>query len=146
MRARRCGAGQTGALDRINGVLLPLYIFGMIACIIWAVAREGYSNNWLNRHPAGDVDIGVPGWWFAFTVYMGVWVVVMMTWDVARFGRKEDTGIQREFHLRHSVLRHYLARQWRDRHLHRQYHSDRGPALGNFGHYWYRRANGAVRG
>lgn len=84
-------------LDRINGLLLPLYVLGLIACIIWAVAREGYSNNWLTHLPAGGVDVGVPGWWFAFTVYMGVWVVVMMTWDVARFGRKEDTAFNGNF-------------------------------------------------
>ena len=84
-------------LDRINGVLLPLYVFGIIACIIWAISREGYSNNWLTQLPAGGVDVGVPGWWFAFTVYMGVWVVVMMTWDVARFGRKEDVGFNGNF-------------------------------------------------
>ncbi|MGB3389913.1 MAG: cytosine permease [Pseudaminobacter sp.] len=84
-------------LDRINGVLLPLYVFGIIACVIWAVAREGYSNNWLTDLPAGGVDVGVPGWWFAFTVYMGVWVVVMMTWDVARFGRNEDAKFNGNF-------------------------------------------------
>lgn len=89
--------GVRAWLDRINGVLLPLYVFGIIACIIWAIAREGYSNNWLTDLPAGGVDVGVPGWWFAFTVYMGVWVVVMMTWDVARFGRKEDTKFNGNF-------------------------------------------------
>ncbi|WP_454817373.1 purine-cytosine permease family protein [Labrys neptuniae] len=79
-------------LDRINGVLLPLYVVGLIACVIWAIVTHGYSNNWLTHLPVRSADMGVPGWWFAFTVYMGVWVVVMMTWDVARFGRKEDAA------------------------------------------------------
>ncbi|WP_315918287.1 purine-cytosine permease family protein [Mesorhizobium sp. SP-1A] len=82
--------GVRAWLDRINGVLLPLYVLGLIACVIWAIAKHGYSSNWLTHLPEKGGDIGVPGWWFAFTVYMGVWVVVMMTWDVARFGRKED--------------------------------------------------------
>lgn len=79
-------------LDRINGILLPLYAFGIIACVVWAIAVHGYSDDWLTQVPGRGGDVGVPGWWFAFTVYMGVWVVVMMTWDVARFGRKEDVG------------------------------------------------------
>src|SRR5690606_29149549 len=79
-------------LDRINGILLPLYAFGIIACVVWSIAVHGYSDDWLTQVPGRGGDVGVPGWWFAFTVYMGVWVVVMMTWDVARFGRKEDVG------------------------------------------------------
>ncbi|MDT1062404.1 cytosine permease [Paracoccus sp. CPCC 101403] len=79
-------------LDRINGILLPLYVLGLMACVIWAIASHGYSGDWLTNLPAGGVDVGVPGWWFAFTVYMGVWVVVMMTWDVARFGQKQDSA------------------------------------------------------
>ncbi len=84
-------------LDRINGILLPLYVFGLIACVIWASARHGYSGEWMTYLPAVKADLGVPGWWFSFTVYMGVWVVVMMTWDVARFGRKEDAPANGNF-------------------------------------------------
>lgn len=84
-------------LDRINGILLPLYVFGLIACVIWAISRHGYSSDWLTQLPVGGAELGVPGWWFAFTVYMGVWVVVMMTWDVARFGRKEDAPFNGNF-------------------------------------------------
>lgn len=79
-------------LDKINGILLPLYVFGLIACVVWAISKHGYSSAWLTSMPTVKPDLGVPGWWFAFTVYMGVWVVVMMTWDVARFGRKEDAA------------------------------------------------------
>lgn len=79
-------------LDRINGILLPLYIFGLLACVIWAIVKHGYSADWLTQLPAVGADLGVPGWWFAFTVYMGVWVVVMMTWDVARFGHSKDSS------------------------------------------------------
>lgn len=84
-------------LDRINGILLPLYVFGLVACVIWAVVAHGYSGDWLTQLPAADADLDVPGWWFAFTVYMGVWVVVMMTWDVARFGRKQDAPFNGSF-------------------------------------------------
>ncbi|MFF0815198.1 purine-cytosine permease family protein [Rhodococcus sp. NPDC003318] len=82
--------GVTTWLDKINGLLLPLYLVGLVGSVVWAITRYGYSNDWLTYEPADAVDFGVPGWWFAFTVYMGVWVVTMMAWDFARFGRPED--------------------------------------------------------
>ncbi|MGC0366541.1 hypothetical protein ABH922_004525 [Rhodococcus sp. 27YEA15] len=77
-------------LDKINGFLLPLYLVGLVGSVVWAIVRYGYSNDWLTFEPAGAADLGVPGWWFAYTVYMGVWVVTMMAWDFARFGRPAD--------------------------------------------------------
>ncbi|EKF21261.1 permease for cytosine/purine, uracil, thiamine, allantoin family protein [Mycolicibacterium hassiacum DSM 44199] len=82
--------GVTTWLDKINGILLPLYLVGLVGSVIWTIARYGYSNDWLTYEPAGAAQLPVPGWWFAFTVYMGVWVVTMMAWDFARFGRPED--------------------------------------------------------
>ncbi|MEU4312050.1 thiamine permease [Nocardia sp. NPDC024068] len=82
--------GVTTWLDKINGALLPLYLLGLVGSVVWAIVRYGYSNDWLTYEPAGAADLGVPGWWFAFTVYMGVWVVTMMAWDFARFGRPQD--------------------------------------------------------
>src|SRR5699024_7163692 len=77
-------------LDKINGALLPFYFLGLVGSVVWAVVEVGYSNAWLTFQPAAGLGVSVPGWWFAFTVYMGVWIVVMMTWDIARFGRNED--------------------------------------------------------
>ncbi|MFZ2526505.1 MAG: thiamine permease [Rhodococcus sp. (in: high G+C Gram-positive bacteria)] len=82
--------GVTTWLDKINGVLLPLYLLGLVGSVVWAIAEYGYSNDWLTYRPDNAADVGVPGWWFAYTVYMGVWVVTMMAWDFARFGRPED--------------------------------------------------------
>jgi len=82
--------GVTTWLDKINGVLLPLYLVGLVGSVVWTIVRYGYSNDWLTYEPDGAADLGVPGWWFAYTVYMGVWVVTMMAWDFARFGRPED--------------------------------------------------------
>lgn len=77
-------------LDKISGALLPFYILGLIGSVVWAIVKVGYSNDWLTFMPPGGSTVEAPGWWYAFTVYMGVWVVVMMTWDYARFGRNED--------------------------------------------------------
>ncbi|MDS1116333.1 thiamine permease [Gordonia westfalica] len=77
-------------LDRLNGVLLPVYVLGLVGSVVWAIAEYGYSNAWLTYEPEAAADLGVPGWWFSFVIYMGVWVVTMMAWDYARFGRPQD--------------------------------------------------------
>ncbi|MFW0785173.1 cytosine permease [Gordonia sp. CPCC 206044] len=82
--------GVTTWLDRLNGLLLPLYVVGLIGSVVWAIVKYGYSNDWLTHAPASAADLGVPGWWYAFVIYMGVWVVTMMAWDYARFGRPQD--------------------------------------------------------
>lgn len=82
--------GVTTWLDKINGWLLPLYLVGLVGSVAWTIAEYGYTNDWLTYEPAAAADSGVPGWWFAYTVYMGVWVVTMMAWDFARFGKPAD--------------------------------------------------------
>jgi hypothetical protein len=82
-------------LDKLNAVLLPFYVLGLIVSIIWALAVHGYDNTWLTYMPAVDAIPG-PGWWFAFTTYLGVWILMMMSWDFARLGKPEDT----RFHSR----------------------------------------------
>ena len=39
------------------------------------------------------------GWWHCFVYYMGVWVLMMFTFDYARFGRKEDAGYHGRFNF-----------------------------------------------
>ncbi|WP_199261022.1 purine-cytosine permease family protein [Paracoccus binzhouensis] len=77
-------------LDRFNGVLLPFYLLGLVAAVVLAVAEYGYSDAWLNLGPEGGAPAG--GWWDCFTAYMGVWILMMFTYDYARFGRPEDAG------------------------------------------------------
>ncbi len=81
-------------LDKFNGVLLPFYILGLIAAVIISINVYGYSDAWLHMGPEG----GDPenGWWNCFTYFMGVWILMMYTWDYARFGREEDSN----FHAR----------------------------------------------
>ena len=66
-------------LDRINGILLPLYVFGLIACVIWAISRHGYSSDWLTQLPVGGAELGVPGWWFAFKGRPGAYTWAIMS-------------------------------------------------------------------
>jgi len=75
-------------LDKLNGFLLPFYILGLIAAVGFAVHHYGYSNDWLTLGPRGDeID---SRWLNCFTYFMGIWIMMMYTWDYARFGKPED--------------------------------------------------------
>lgn len=90
------GSVQTW-LDKFNGVLLPLYLLGLIAVVVMAVGEYGYSSAWLEMGPeSGPVS---NGWWDCFTYFMGVWILMMYTWDYARFGRQEDAGYHASFNF-----------------------------------------------
>ena len=90
------GSVQTW-LDKLNGVLLPLYLIGLIAVVVMAVGKYGYSAAWLEMGPqSGPVS---NGWWNCFTYFMGVWILMMYTWDYARFGRKEDANYHATFNF-----------------------------------------------
>lgn len=77
-------------LDRLNAALLPLFVLGIIGTVIWAIAEYGYSNDWSQISAAPGTGIAGPGWLFAFSVYMGVWLIMFYTVDFARFGRPDD--------------------------------------------------------
>ncbi|KWF24762.1 purine-cytosine permease family protein [Burkholderia pseudomultivorans] len=81
------GSVQTW-LDKFNGVLLPFYLIGLAAAVVAALSSDTGGTAWLHLGPAG----GPPayGWWHCFTAFMGVWILMMYTWDYARFGRSED--------------------------------------------------------
>lgn len=84
-------------LDKFNGVLLPFYILGLIVAVGLAIGEYGYSDKWLSLAPAH----GAPayGWWSCFVYYMGVWVLMMFTFDYARFGREQDAGYHAWFNF-----------------------------------------------
>jgi len=75
-------------LDRLNRILFPLYLLGLVAAVVMAIAEYGYSNGWMAVGPAGGAP--ADGWWHCFVYFMGVWILMMYTFDYARFGREED--------------------------------------------------------
>ena len=81
-------------LDKFNGILLPVYVVGMLIAVGMAVAEFGYPTGWLTRVP--EAGASPWGWLHTFAYYMGVWVLMMFTFDYARFGREEDS----KFHSR----------------------------------------------
>lgn len=80
-------------LDKLNGWLLPIYFFGLIAAVIWAGVVYGFSDNWLTQAPEMPVPfaMGGPGWLATFAGYMGVWILMMFTMDFAALGKRKDT-------------------------------------------------------
>lgn len=81
-------------LDKFNGVLLPFYLIGLLSAVVLAISKYGYSDAWLKLGPAGGAP--ATGWWNCFVAFMGVWILMMFTYDYARFGRDED----REYHAK----------------------------------------------
>jgi purine-cytosine permease-like protein len=82
-------------LDKFNGVLLPFYLVGLVAAVALAIAEYGYSGAWLTLGPEGGAPAG--GWWDCFVAFMGVWVLMMYTFDYARFGKAEDADYHARF-------------------------------------------------
>lgn len=74
-------------LDKFNGVLLPFYILGLVGAVVYATLQYGYSDAWLKMGPENPSPTG---WWNVCVYYMGVWILMMFTFDYARFGKKED--------------------------------------------------------
>ena len=84
--------GARRFLDKINGILMPLYWGGFIIACIWAVVQYGYSDAWLT-HTAAEVPfaLGGPGWLATYAGYMGIWIMMMFTMDFAALGKRQDT-------------------------------------------------------
>lgn len=79
--------GVTTWLDKLNGVLLPFYVAGLIAVVVASSVKQGYPSGWLEGSGAGG---SLPGWATSYLIYMGVWVLMMYTIDYARLARRED--------------------------------------------------------
>jgi purine-cytosine permease-like protein len=73
-------------LDKLNGWLLPFYVVGLSALLIVGSINNPGSVNL----PDMNIDFTAPGWLWAFTVYMGVYILMMYTVDFARFGKPQD--------------------------------------------------------
>ncbi len=75
-------------MDKLNGALLPLYVGGLLLIIVMAGNRFGFSTDFLSIQPS--LDTSMPGWLWAFIVYMGICVNMMVTAEFSRFGKPED--------------------------------------------------------
>lgn len=83
-------------LDKLNGVLLPVYLFGLLAALALSIGQYGYQSEWLDFGP--EIPSAY-GWWDCFTSYMGVWILMMFTFDYARFGKSQDASYHGRFNF-----------------------------------------------
>ena len=79
-------------MDKYNAVLLPVYWGGLILVVILA-AMKSDTSAWLTHAPEQASQLAVPGWIYAFFVYLGVLVLMMFTMDFARFGKPGDSKV-----------------------------------------------------
>lgn len=86
-------------LDKINGILLPIYFFGLVAAVVWAGVKYGFTTEWLSYVPETPLPFaaGGPGWLATFAGYMGVWILMMYTMDFAALGKRKDTKFHQIF-------------------------------------------------
>ena len=93
--------GVQNWLDRLNGWLLPLYFAGLVAVVVAATAIRGVPVSF----PEGVADGPVPGWLTSYLIYMGVWIMMMYTFDYARMARKKDEKF-------HGLVGIYIMSAW----------------------------------
>lgn len=91
--------GARRFLDKLNGWLMPLYFFGLIAAVIWAGAVYGFGDAWLTHAPEVELPftMGGPGWLATFAGYMGIWIMMMFTMDYAALGKRKDIKFLQRF-------------------------------------------------
>lgn len=79
-------------LDKLNGWLMPIYFFGLVAAVVWAGTLYGFTDDWLTHAPEVELPfaMGGPGWLATFAGYMGIWIMMMFTMDYAALGKRKD--------------------------------------------------------
>jgi hypothetical protein len=81
-------------LDRLNGVLLPLYLLGLVGAIAWAIIEYGYHGGWFTFKPPHVLDTHGPAWVFVLSAYIAQ-PTLLFAWEYARLGRHEDVAVNR---------------------------------------------------
>lgn len=84
-------------LGKLNGVLLPFYIIGLIAAVALSIHQYGYTNSWLELGPENSLTAF--GTWSCFTAFLGVFLTLMYAWDYARFGQERDEDFHAKFNF-----------------------------------------------
>lgn len=74
-------------LDKLNAVLLPIYVIGLIAVVAMSIHRFGYAHEWLDIPAANPTPAG---WWYCFVAVFGMQLLMMITLDIGRFGKAQD--------------------------------------------------------
>ncbi|MCL2713142.1 MAG: permease [Alphaproteobacteria bacterium] len=83
-------------MGKLNGVLLPAFLVGLVATVVTIGYRTGWSSAWLDSQGVlPPAVLGVPGWFFVAVLYMGAWIQMPMMLEFARLGRVKDMNFHR---------------------------------------------------
>ncbi|MQY26439.1 purine-cytosine permease family protein [Nocardia aurantia] len=78
-------------MAKLNGVLLPFYLVGLVSVLIAAGVKFGHGSHWLSFSGVVPAEgRSFPGWILCFVLYMGIYITMPTTIDFARFARRED--------------------------------------------------------
>ncbi|WP_053913174.1 cytosine permease [Streptomyces sp. TP-A0875] len=83
-------------MAKLNAVLLPLYVAGIVAAVIAAAVRFPASSDWTSFSGIVPQEArAMPGWLLASVLYMGCYLNMLMNVDFARMAKKTDEGFHR---------------------------------------------------
>ncbi|MCK0089468.1 permease [Rhodococcus sp. F64268] len=78
-------------MGKLNGILLPFYVIGLVCVLIAAHVKFGGNSDWLAfAGVVPDEGRSLPGWLLGAILYMGIFVNMPNTIDFARFSKLED--------------------------------------------------------
>ena len=72
-------------LNKLNAVLLPFYVLGLIMLAVLAIKQHGYTDAWLRMGSPRSPTLNAC--WNCFVPYFGTLALAMITMDIARFGK-----------------------------------------------------------
>ncbi|MFF0291810.1 purine-cytosine permease family protein [Streptomyces sp. NPDC005262] len=83
-------------MAKLNGILLPLYVVGIVAAVVVAAVRFPDGGAWLSFEGIVPPQARpMPGWLLGTVLYMGIYLSMAMTVDFGRFARAEDEKFHR---------------------------------------------------
>jgi purine-cytosine permease-like protein len=84
-------------LNKLNAILLPFYLLGLVLLVVLGIKAHGYSDAWL--HVGGSQPLSFKGCWNCFVPYFGTLALAMITMDIARFGKAEHERYHARFNF-----------------------------------------------
>ena len=72
-------------LNKLNAVLLPFYVLGLILLAVFSIREHGYTDAWLRIGSPQSLTLSAV--WNCFVPYFGTLALAMITMDFARFGK-----------------------------------------------------------
>ena len=84
-------------LNKLNAILLPFYLLGLVLLVALGIRAHDYSDAWL--HVGGSQPLSFRGCWNCFVPYFGTLALAMITMDIARFGKAEHERYHARFNF-----------------------------------------------